>query len=151
MNLGHASLNSSGVASIMLSTKGISPGTYPITANYGGDAYDYASASSGVKGTIQAVTTTALAANPTTIQPGATVDFTATVARSGATGTPTGTVSFELGGYAFGTSTLNSKGVATLSFPTTNLGAGSYSIDAVYAGDTLDATSTSTPVTITVQ
>jgi hypothetical protein len=150
-NLGHAALNSSGVASLTLASTGVAPGKYTVTANYGGDAYDYSSVSSGAPVTVQAATKTSLTAKPTTVSPGASVELTATVARSGATGTPTGKVSFELGDYAFGTSTVGSNGVATLSFNTTNLTAGSYAINAVYSGDTLDATSTSTPITVTVQ
>ena len=74
---------------------------------------------------------------------GAGVTFTADVTPSAATGT----VTFKDGTTTLGTGQLAS-GVAT--FTTTTLAAGSHSITAVYAGDANDATSTSSPVTQTV-
>ena len=59
-------------------------------------------------------------------------------------GTPTGTVVFVADGFAIGTGTLNSSGVAT--FTDSSLGFGLHSIQAVYSGDTTFATSTSTAI-----
>jgi hypothetical protein len=70
------------------------------------------------------------------------VTFTATV--SGASGTPTGTVTFKDGTTTLGTDELDGSGVATYS--TSSLTAGTHSITAEYGGDTNYASSTSDPV-----
>jgi hypothetical protein len=59
--------------------------------------------------------------------------------------TPTGAVTFNDGTTVIGTATLNSSGVATL-IP--NLAAGSYTIVAVYSGDSIHSPSTSQPATV---
>jgi hypothetical protein len=51
--LGSAGLNSSGVATYVASTKGVSAGTYAITAQYDGDVYDLASSSAAVSVTVE--------------------------------------------------------------------------------------------------
>jgi large repetitive protein len=55
---------------------------------------------------------------------------------------PTGTVNFMNGATLLGTGTLNAKGVATY---TATLAVGTYSVTAVYQGDSNNAGSTSTP------
>jgi uncharacterized repeat protein (TIGR03803 family) len=90
-----------------------------------------------------AITTTV---NPTSIAPGGSATFTATVA-----GTPaaTGTVQFRSNGTPIGSPVTLSNSIATLSnqsFAT----AGSYSITAVYSGDTNYASVTSSAATLTV-
>jgi hypothetical protein len=150
-SIGTAKLNSSGVAMLTESATGIAPGVYPVKARYGGDAYDYASVSSTGNVTVQAVTATTLTANPTTVKEGSPVTFTATVKRTKSAGTPTGTIVFQFADYTFATVKVNGSGVATTQFSTTNLQSGTYPITAIYNGDTLDATSTSPAVTITVQ
>jgi hypothetical protein len=77
---------------------------------------------------------------------GQSVTFTATV--SEASGTPTGTVTFEDGGSVLGTGALNASGVAT--FTTTHLSLGSHAITSVYGGDTKFAASTSPELDVTV-
>ena len=74
--------------------------------------------------------------------------FTATVAASSGTGTPTGTVTFMDGTTTIGSPVTLTAGVASVS--TSTLTAGPHSITAVYAGDTNFATSTSTALTQTV-
>ena len=88
-------------------------------------------------------TSTALSssANPSTYA--SSVTFTATVTPSSATGT----VTFKDGTTTLGTGTLSS-GKAT--FSTSTLKAGSHSITAAYGGDTNYNTSTSSPLTQTV-
>src|SRR5207244_991616 len=66
---------------------------------------------------------------------------------SSATGTPTGTVTFQDGASALGTGTL-SGGTAT--FTTSGLTAGTHSITAIYGGDANFAGSTSPVLTQTV-
>ena len=88
-------------------------------------------------------TTTALASslNPSTV--GASVNFTATVSPSAASGT----VTFKDGATTLGTGTL-SGGVA--SFATSSLALGSHSLTAEYAGDANHLASTSLVLTQTV-
>ena len=149
-SIGTAKLNSSGLATLTDSTTGISPGVYAVHASYGGDASDNASVSTAQNVTVQAVTATTLTANPTTVTEGQAVELTAKVARTKSSGTPTGTVAFQFGGYTLATSTLNA-GTATANISTKNLSSGTYPLTAIYNGDTLDAESTSSAVTITVQ
>jgi len=150
-SIGTAKLNSSGVATLTDSTAGIPPGVYAVHASYGGDAYDYASVSGTQNVTVQAATATTLTASPMTVTEGQTVDLTAAVKRSQSSGEPTGTVAFQFAGYTFATTSVNGSGTATASISTKNLGSGTYPLTAIYNGDTLDATSTSSTVTVTVQ
>jgi hypothetical protein len=72
------------------------------------------------------------------IASGQSVALAATVSRAGATGAPNGAVNFEFDGYTFASSALNSYGIANFVFSTQNLYPGTYTIDAVYSGETLD-------------
>src|SRR6185312_15681856 len=96
--------------------------------------------------TIKASATATLAssANPSTT--GQAVTFTATV--SGASGTPTGTVTFDDGTTALCTAVALSTGTATCA--TSSLAAGSHSISASYSGDATYNAATSNTVTQTV-
>ena len=84
---------------------------------------------------------------PGTAAAGTSVTFTATVTGAGAS-VPTGTVNFVSGPTTLGSATLNAGGVATLSSST--IPTGTYSVTAVYVGDTLysSATSAAAPLTI---
>lgn len=88
-----------------------------------------------------APTTTALASSENPAPYGTAVTFIATVTPIGDTAVPTGTVSFYNGATLLGTQTLNSSGQAT--YATSNLTPGTYSISAVYSGDTSNHPSTS--------
>jgi len=92
-------------------------------------------------------TTTTLTA-PALIQAGQAVTFTVTVHRSGGSGVPSGTVSFEDGTTVLATASLNAKGQAT--FTTTALSVGSHNITAIYSGDSSFAGSASAAVTVQV-
>jgi hypothetical protein len=94
--------------------------------------------------TNSSATTLSSSVNPSTL--GQSVTFTATVIGTG--GTPTGTVTFRDGAAAIGSSGLNAGGQAT--FTTSALAAGNHSITAVYGGDFTHGSSTSPPVTQTV-
>ncbi len=151
--LGSANL-SSGVATLTASSNGQAPGTYPIVANYGGSSTYDASASKALNVTLnKAPTSTTLSISPTTVTPPADATLTATVKRStsGATGVPTGTVSFTVEGVILATEKVNGSGVATLKASSAGIAAGNYSIKAVYNGDASDVSSTSTAVTVTVK
>jgi hypothetical protein len=97
----------------------------------------------------QAATTTTLMTSNPSIQSGASVTLTATVAPVTPGGaTPTGTVSFSQNGTAIGSAPVQSDGTAAL--PTTSLAAGTDTLTATYSGDSTYAGSTSTSVSETV-
>jgi Bacterial Ig-like domain (group 3)/FG-GAP-like repeat/FG-GAP repeat len=144
--LGTATLNASGVATLVLTP---AVGVYSITASYGGSATDAPSVSTPpIPVTVSAaVTATTLTAVPTALIVGQTLTLTAaTMAVTG--GTPTGIVTFRNGATSLGTAALNAAGVATL---TLTPPFGVYSITASYPGSTTDAPSASSPpITVTV-
>ena len=148
--IGTGTLNGSGVATY--STSSLAVGNHSITATYAGNSTFAASTSSAVPVTISSApltaTTTELTASASTVNTGTSVTFTADVTPSSGTGTPTGTVSFMNGGTVLGTGTLGSGQAA---YSTSSLAAGSYSVTAVYGGDTNFAGSTSAAVALTVQ
>jgi beta-lactam-binding protein with PASTA domain len=95
-----------------------------------------------------ATTTTALTSTASTITPGGSITFTATITPpTGSTATPTGSVTFLDGTATLGTGTISS-GVASLT--NTTLGNGANSITAVYSGDANYSGSTSVAVSVTV-
>jgi len=147
-SLGTGTLNSSGVATLVLTPP---VGVYSITASYAGSSTDAASVSSPpIKVTVTlAPTTTTLIAVPTTLNYGQTLTLTATVTASNGVA-PTGAVTFLNGAATLGTGTLNSSGVATLVLTPA---VGTYSITASYGGSSTDAASVSSPpikVTVTL-
>jgi hypothetical protein len=127
----------------------IIPGTSVATsgafqaANGGGSSDGFVA-----KISVMTATTTTLTASPTTATAGTAINFTATVAESGGSSVPTGTVTFKDGGTTLGSMTLNGTGIAVLS--TSTLAAGAHSITAVYGGDAANAASTSTAASVTV-
>jgi arabinan endo-1,5-alpha-L-arabinosidase len=101
-------------------------------------------ASSFPAGTLVASTVTLVASSPTIVV-GSSVTLTATVAGS----SPTGTVNFSDAGTALGSGTLGAGGTAA--FDATSLALGTHLITAAYGGDTVNAPSGSSAVTVTVQ
>lgn len=144
--LGTATLNGTGVATF--STSSLVPGQHSITAAYGGDTLNLPATSAVLTQTVQEGTTTTLtsSANPALV--GAPVVLTAKVSAA-ISGTPTGTVTFKDGSTTLGSAALNNLGIAT--FSATGLAAGSQTIVAVYSGDTINLTSTSTALTEEIQ
>jgi Bacterial Ig-like domain (group 3)/Beta-propeller repeat len=146
--LGTGSLDTTGSTSY--TAPGLNATTYNVTASYAGDNAFSASVSAAQSLVVVApiiVTTTTLAASPTTAVQGASVALTATVApASGAAAT--GAVTFLEGTTTLGTGTLDATGAAT--FSTTALATGAHSITASYAGTATDAASTSSAVSVTV-
>jgi hypothetical protein len=143
--LGTGTLNGSGVATFTTSNLGL--GSPTITALYGGSASFGGSTSSGLNQTVNTDnTSTALSSSVNPSVYGQTVTLTATVsAAAPGIGKPTGTVTFNYGATAQGTSTLNSSAQATLAVST--LGVGATSITATYNADGNFTTSTSVGVT----
>jgi polygalacturonase/sugar lactone lactonase YvrE len=121
----------SGAASYTLPV--LTAGSHTISATYSGDATFAAATVSGISITVtKQGSTTTLALSATSINPGQSVTFTATIA--GATsGAPTGSVTFLDGTTVLGTSVIASgKAVYT----TSALLSGSHTITANYSGDT---------------
>jgi hypothetical protein len=146
--LGTATLNSSGVATLSITS--LTVGTYSLTAQYSSTASFLASTSAAASVTVNAstaTTSTSLVASPNPVIAGQALILVATVSENGTT-VPTGTVSFMNGSTVLGTATLNSSGVATL--PPTSLGAGTYSLTAQYTGTASFLSSTSAAVSVTV-
>jgi hypothetical protein len=128
-------------------TSGLGAGVHSITAVYGGDANFSGSTSPVLLQTVnQAPTSTSVTSSNSSSNRGAPVTFTATV-MSSATGTPTGTVTFQDGTSMLGAGTL-SGGRAT--FTTSGLITGPHSITAVYGGDANFTGSTSPVLTQTI-
>jgi hypothetical protein len=145
-SIGSAALSANGVASLSLST--LVPGTHTIVASYVGGSNANASSSTPVMVAVKRLTQVALAssANPTMTL--SSIVLTATVTNSGV-GVATGTVTFMDGSTVLGTATLNASGVASLTVPP--LSAGSYTLQASYAGDSEDFPSTGASLTEGVQ
>ena len=146
ISLGTASL-SSGSASF--TAKGLPTGSDAITAVYNGDSHFTTSTSAALSQSVSRAGTTSVvtsAANPSAF--GQSVTFTATVkAVAPGSGTPTGSIRFLDGSNVLGTVTLSGGKAA---FKTTALGAGSHTITVSYTGDGNFVTSTSEPLTQTV-
>jgi prepilin-type N-terminal cleavage/methylation domain-containing protein len=121
----------------------VTPGSHTLSATYDGNAALAGSSGTRAHTVDKANTTTVLVSNPNPSANNQNVTLTATVtsAVSGA-GTPTGTVTFRDNGSLLGNATLNGAGVATLA--TDDIGAGSRTLTAVYAGDTTFNSSTGT-------
>jgi len=96
-----------------------------------------------------ALTMTALAANTTSLLPGAQLTLTATVSgSSGISGAPGGVVTFSDGNSVLGNANLSAAGVAT--FSPSGLGVGAHTFSASYSGDSNDARSSSSAITVTI-
>jgi hypothetical protein len=129
---------SGGVATASFSTASLAAGTHSVTASYSGDATFLGSSGSFTQTVNQASTNTAVSssANPSTV--GQMVTFTATMsAQSPGSGTPTGSVQFQINGSPVGSpvSASGSGGVVTASFTTTFSLANTFVITANYSGD----------------
>jgi hypothetical protein len=132
--LGTAALDPSGRAAF--TTAGLAAGTHSLTAAYGGDARSAASTSPALSQTVNpapsaAATSTALSSSRNPAPAGQLVTFTAQVT-SGASGVPTGSVTFKDGSAVLGVAPLDASGTAQL---VKSLSAGTHAISAAYGGD----------------
>jgi FtsP/CotA-like multicopper oxidase with cupredoxin domain len=123
-------------------TSTLAVGGHVVGATYTGDASYLASTSATFTQTVgpaRRATTTAITSNRVpTANLGQTVTFTATVRPVTGTGTPTGTVRFNVDGVNVGgAATLNAQGRAT--YATAGLTAGSHNVVATYSGSTVFA------------
>lgn len=124
-------------------------GTHNVLASYPGDASRAASQSPTVplNGTPPAPTVTTLTASPNPAFAGQSVTLTASIAPV-PTGSPLGNVNFFNGATQIGTVAVTAGG--TLTFSITTLAVGDNSLTAVYTGNLGFTTSTSAPVTETI-
>jgi hypothetical protein len=138
-------------------TNSLTLGTHNLTAIYNATSSFSGSTSAAVVETVDptsdvnpaddATTTTTLVASSNPIELGQVVALTATV--TGASGFPTGTVSFFDGSALIGTVNINTKNQQAIGF-TNTLTAGTHNITAVFDGATGFATSTSSAVSLVV-
>jgi sugar lactone lactonase YvrE len=143
-------ISASGAATFTVS--GLNGGTYSLNAQYDGDS-NFKRSSQTQSITVNPATP-AISVSPvaTYILVGGTYAITATVTSS--LGAPTGSVEFLLNGKIVATSTLNGSGEA--SFNTAGgsgsnaIQTGTYTLTAVYLGDTNFATVTSAPQTLQI-
>jgi hypothetical protein len=143
--LGTGTLGSTGNATF--STSSLSIGSYSIVGKYLGDANNTSSVSGILVQTVNPApvsSTTTLTSNVTSIISGKSVNFTATVSPSSATGT----IQFLINGTNFGSPVTLSGGKATL--VTILLPAGTDNMAASYSGDSNlnHSISNSVPVTV---
>jgi len=132
-----------GVATFTTTT--LAQGTHSISVNYSGDSNYQSSSSAPLTETInpKATTTTTVTSSPNPSNSGSNVTFSAAVSPA----TATGAIQFLDGTTVLTTATIAS---GAASFSTSTLAAGKHTITAVYSGDALNLTSTSTALTQTV-
>ena len=144
VSLGSAPLGASGAASI---TPTLAPGVHVIVATYSGDTNDNGSVSPGLTlPVVVATTATALTASPSPSVALSPVTLTARVSGNGLT--PSGTVSFSADGVSIGSVTLDATGTATFAY--SGLVTGTHTLVASYGGDTDNAASTSSSLSLVV-
>jgi hypothetical protein len=137
-------------ATASFSTSGLIVGTHAISVSYNGDANFNASTSSAITQTVNSArgaTTTTLSNSPNPSLSGQAVTFTATVAATSGSDTPTGTVTYTDAGATIGSSSLTG-GVAI--FTSSSLSVGVHLITASYGGGSNFLGSDSTAVAQTV-
>jgi hypothetical protein len=145
--LGTGTLDTTGTATY--STTTLTATTYTLTAAYGGDANYSTSTSTAQALTVDPIaTTTALTIAPNPASTGQTVTFTATVTPASGTATPSGTITFKNGSAQLAAVALDNTGKAV--YTTSTLAAATYSVTAVYSGDSNDASSISSAVSLVV-
>ena len=140
---------------IFIPLTGLTPGTHSFTASYSGDSNYRLTAGQTVYSTTAPYvitvnagslggSTTTLSGVPSSISYGSAFTATATVAGSN----PTGTVEFIVNGSVFATSAVSAgTATASISLP---FSSSSYSIYAVYSGDSANDGSTSATASVTV-
>jgi hypothetical protein len=125
----------------------LASGTHQVAASYSGDSANNASISLPTSLTAGAgMSATSVSASPSPAGNGLAVTLTGTVTGSGLT--PTGTVTFYDGATLLSSGTLNSNGVAKVTWSA--FAVGQHSITAGYGGDTNYTASNSMAVLLTV-
>ncbi|MCW2857659.1 MAG: hypothetical protein JWR52_3274 [Marmoricola sp.] len=125
--------DATGVATVTLPITGPPRPGATITASFAATAFYTASSSVRSIDVTQNSTATTLA-QPADVVHGQATSFSATVAATNGTGTPTGTVQFKVDGTNFGSAVTLVAGAAS-SGATSTLSTGAHAITAVYSGD----------------
>jgi hypothetical protein len=132
-------------------------GILPLTATYSGDANWLGTSANG--GTVVALSyllspTVTLSPNTTTIIPGQSTNFTATVSGPNGKAVPTGTVTLESDDQKYEASSVltigSASSTASFNVPANALMNGTNTLVAVYSGDTNYTVGASTPSTVNV-
>jgi hypothetical protein len=145
--LGKAKLTAAGSASFV--TSKLTVGSDLVTAAYDGDAAHRSSTSTTDVVIVTPVATkTTLVAAPTTAPAGTAILLTATVKPATGSAVPTGSVKFLIGTKSIGSAALGAAGTAKLS--TSKLPVGTDSLTADYAGNSEEKSSTSAPITVSI-
>ncbi len=145
--LGSANVGNTGVA--IFSTTGLAVGSHSLSAQYSGDPTNAAGTSQAVTEVVQqAPTATTLASSISSAIVGTVVTLTATITSVNGPA-PEGTVELMHNSVVLGSGSVGADGIATVSI--SSLSPGTYSIIAVYSGDTEDAASSSTALVQTIQ
>jgi len=133
----------------VFTTAALTAGGHTVAAAYSGDATHGPSSSptltQSVNLPLRATSTTVTSNRVPAAAFGQSVTFTAAVARVSGTGVPTGSVQFVVDGVPGATVTLNNQGRAA--WATTGLTAGTHTVQALYGGSAVFATSASVPYT----
>jgi len=131
--LGTASLNAAGQATCMVSSLAV--GSHGITAIYGGGAGFSGSTSASLAQTVNRASTLTQVSAPAVSGTDQSISFTATVsAAAPGSGTPSGTVQFQIDAVDFGAPVALANGVAQ-STATSSLSRGVHTITAAYSPD----------------
>jgi len=149
--LGQATVNSNGSASLTMTVQGVSPGTYNVAAQYGGDSHYQESSGGGQIVVIaQGTTATSVSATPQSVvqSQSATIDVSVAPIQAG-NPAPTGTIALNSGSLTLAKLGLSS-GTASYTASTKGLSPGAYPLTASYSGNSLYASSSSTQIYITV-
>ncbi|MFE6497311.1 Ig-like domain repeat protein [Streptomyces sp. NPDC057747] len=140
-----------GTAIVTRTSPGVSGSPITVTAAYSSDSDFTASTGSGTVTVAQAVTSTEVSTAPDPSVTDEAVTFTATVAAlPPASGTPTGTVTFDFGDGTTPVSAALAGGTATTVHTYTGAAVVPYSVSVTYGGDT-DFTASTCAATHTVE
>ena len=154
LNTSALTVDSAGKAKLAISG-GLPTGGNSVIAKYSGDNNYGASNSQAVTVNIQPSTTTPTV-SPSTTTPAAGTAFPVTVTiavglPAAGTASPSGKVTLTLDGATYATANLaTASGVTSAKFSVTIAGGGSHNLQAIYAGDSNYAASTSSTVAVTV-
>ncbi|WP_263355905.1 choice-of-anchor tandem repeat GloVer-containing protein [Acidicapsa ligni] len=152
LTIGSTSLGSfrvgGGVATIEFSTTPYAAGTYAVVATYQGDAYNKTEKAT-TSLTLTLAETASTLTGPTTMSAGSGATYHVAVSRFNLPESPTGNVSLMFGSKVVATGIL-SNGQVTIQVPANAVAAGTYSVQAKYAGDTSDGDSWSPAFSVKV-